>query len=245
VLTRHAGSGPSDHALGARARRALAEAYRALHPELPLDPDGYVPRFEDNLLPGVPVEAVRAALADAAGQELEGKIRAVHSSAALVANCFGPWLHDPQHLSLVGMRHFETLELEFKCRIFASARATPAHLDLLARGREGIVAVESKLTEYLKPPTPRFSPAYDRFLPAADPWAAWIPILRADPARFRWLDAAQLVKHSLGLRQTFPGQALTLLYLYWDPRDAKAFPQLEDGFRDQPSPDTALVIKSP
>jgi hypothetical protein len=170
------GSSPSSGSgLDARARQALAEAYRALHPEVPLDPQGYVPRLEDNLLPGVPVEIVRAALAAGAGQELDRKIRAVHSSAALVANCFGPWLREPGRFELAGRRGFETLELEFPCRIFDSPRATPAHLDLLARGPGGIVAIESKLTEHLKPPAPVFRPAYDRFLPAADPWSAWIP----------------------------------------------------------------------
>jgi hypothetical protein len=223
------GSSPSSGSgLDARARRALAEAYRALHPEVPLDPQGCVPRLEDNLLPGVPVEIVRAALAAGAGQELDRKIRAVHSSAALVANCFGPWLREPGRFELAGRRGFATLELEFPCRIFDSSRATPAHLDLLARGPGGVVAVESKLTEHLKPPAPVFRPAYDRFLPAADPWSAWIPILRAEPGRFRWLDAAQLVKHAVGLRRAFPGEPVTLVYLYWEPRDAHAHPQLAE-----------------
>jgi hypothetical protein len=226
------GSGPSERDLGARARSALAEAYRRLRPEVPLDANGYVPAFEDNLLPGVPVAEVRAALAGGAGQELAGKIRAVHSSAALVANCFGPWLREPAALELAGVRRFETLELEFPCRIFDSALATPAHLDLLARGPEGIVAVESKLTEHLGAPAPRFSPAYDCFPPAADPWAAWIPRLRADPTRFRSLDAAQLVKHVLGLRRSFPGRPVTLLHLYWEPRDAAAFPRFEEHRRE-------------
>jgi hypothetical protein len=119
------GSGPSERDLGARARSALAEAYRRLRPEVPVDPKGYVPAFEDNLLPGVPVAELRAALASGAGQELAGKIRAVHSSAALVANCFGPWLREPGALELAGIRRFEAVELEFPCRIFDSASPRP------------------------------------------------------------------------------------------------------------------------
>jgi hypothetical protein len=41
--------------------------------------------------------------------------------------------------------------------------------------------------------------------------------LTSNPRRFGHLDAAQLVKHALGLRHTFPevGQVI-LLYLYWE-----------------------------
>ena len=49
--------------------------------------------------------------------------------------------------------------------------------------------------------------------------------LQADPRLYRHLDAAQLVKHYLGLRNTFPGRNVTLLYLFWEPTNAADFPE--------------------
>ena len=39
-----------------------------------------------------------------------------------------------------------------------------------------------------------------------------------DPGIYRWLDAAQLIKHAFGLMRSHPGA--TLLYLYWEPLNA-------------------------
>lgn len=39
-------------------------------------------------------------------------------------------------------------------------------------------------------------------------------------AEFPLLDSYQLVKHFLGLRNTYPDHALTLVYLYWEPTNA-------------------------
>jgi hypothetical protein len=39
------------------------------------------------------------------------------------------------------------------------------------------------------------------------------------PNRYCYLDAAQLVKHAFGIGRTL-GQDATLLYLYWEPRNA-------------------------
>jgi hypothetical protein len=40
-------------------------------------------------------------------------------------------------------------------------------------------------------------------------------------ARYRHLDAAQLVKHYLGLKTQYPDRAVTLAYLYWLPTNAR------------------------
>ncbi len=40
--------------------------------------------------------------------------------------------------------------------------------------------------------------------------------------RYRHLDAAQLIKHYLGLRKQFQGQQITLLYIFWEPTNPKA-----------------------
>jgi transposase len=46
----------------------------------------------------------------------------------------------------------------------------------------------------------------------------------AKTADFPLLDSYQLVKHYLGLVSTYPERALTLVYLYWEPRNADREP---------------------
>jgi hypothetical protein len=42
-------------------------------------------------MPGVNPDLIRADFAKGSGQEWTTKLRAIHSSAALAANSFGPW----------------------------------------------------------------------------------------------------------------------------------------------------------
>jgi hypothetical protein len=42
------------------------------------------------------------------------------------------------------------------------------------------------------------------------------------------LDAAQLIKHAFGLAHCFPNCKLTLLYLYWEPKNADQFREFND-----------------
>jgi hypothetical protein len=70
-----------------------------------------------------------------------------------------------------------------------------------------------------------FSPSYDTIADARAKSAFFklIPRLRTNVDEFRSLDAAQLVKHYLGLSRCWPGKRLTLLYAYWEPKNASAF----------------------
>lgn len=44
------------------------------------------------------------------------------------------------------------------------------------------------------------------------------------PVHYQWLDAAQLIKHGLGLAKTFRGKAVSLCYLYWEPANPESAP---------------------
>jgi len=113
--------------------------------------------------------------------------------------------------------------LEHQCP--TGLRGKAPNLDLIAYRDGGVVAVESKCTEYLNPTRAGFSAAYDRLAPAMDDhWRTLFDQLKAEPVAYSCVDAAQLVKHYLGLRHTFPGQAVTLLYLFWEPTNAPEFP---------------------
>jgi hypothetical protein len=104
-------------------------------------------------------------------------------------------------------------------------------LDVALPRPGGLVGVESKLTEHLAPARWRpWRPAYDRpaMLAALDGgWATTFAALLAGRWRPAHVPAAQLVRHALSLRG-----AGTLVYLFWEPADAEAHPEVE-AHRDE------------
>ncbi len=124
----------------------------------------------------------------------------------------------PSDFTLAGLVGFDSAEFEKK--LPTGLGGTPPNLDFFATGSAGSVAVESKFSEVLSSKAARFSPSYDTAVSdlAEGPWARLFESLRGNPTRFRFLDAAQLVKHYLGVRYTLgvSGRS-TLLYVYWEP----------------------------
>ena len=209
----------------ARALRALRDAFIRDHPAVEVDDRGYVPAAADNLVPSVRLRDFEADLRAGDGNELRDKFRAIHSSSALAVNVFGPFRDRTRELSLPVPGAFAGLQFEAKCPTGVSSQ--PANLDLLLTGLGGIVGVESKLTEHLSRHRAAFSPRYRERIRDERRQSAWFRemlCLEEDPRRYAWLDAAQLVKHAFGLARTFPDGALTLLYLYWEPRHAEQLP---------------------
>lgn len=203
-----------------RAHRALCEAWRSARPDpsCELDPSGRAPRLRDVIVDTVTDDAlgnIVEQLGRGDGGELTAradqrpKVHSAYSSAGLVVNAFGPWLTEPGALQ--------------QCP--TGLRGKAPNLDLIAYRDGGVVAAESKCTEYLNPTRAGFSAAYDRLAPAMDDhWRTLFDQLKAEPVAYSCVDAAQLVKHYLGLRHTFPGQAVTLLYLFWEPTNAPELP---------------------
>jgi hypothetical protein len=155
--------------------------------------DGYVHKYEENLIQGLPLDAITTDLESGAGKELDGKLRAAHSSSALVVNHFGPWRLAPDSLRINGVSGFCSIRFEATCP--TGLRGTPPHLDMLACGPNPI-AIESKCTEWMEGKPARFSASYDRLSATHghSPWYGQIELLRRRPGRYRHLDAAQLVK---------------------------------------------------
>ncbi|MCD4690078.1 hypothetical protein K8S17_01310 [bacterium] len=149
---------------------------------------------------------VRADFIGGAGREItmmpgrSDKFCAAHSSAALAANTFGPFRCSPGDLTLLGMSGFSATRFEKQLR--TGLGGTPPNLDFFAYGTDAIIAVEGKFTEMLSTGAARFSPSYSRAVAdlASPAWADLYDSLCSDPRRFRFLDAAQLVKHYLGIR---------------------------------------------
>jgi len=203
----------------------LSRRFAKLRPDVGISPAGYVSSIEENLLAGVEPRHFSEDFENGDGRELDRKFRAVHSSAALAVNAFARFKDGPAHLSLADRSGFETIDFEFRCP--TGLRGTPPHLDLLAQGPAGVVAVESKCTEHLEREMPSFSPAYGERIRderRSGVWFRAMETILAKPAEFGFLDVAQLIKHAFGLARCFSARPTTLLYLYWEPLDADRHP---------------------
>ncbi|SLN31649.1 PGN_0703 family putative restriction endonuclease [Oceanibacterium hippocampi] len=206
-------------------RVALGNGLRESSPDAALDARGYVADAAENLVAGFRLDDVRKDLESGSGNELENKFRAAHSSSALGVNVFAPFkARRVAPLLPGGDGGFSGLRFERKCS--AGVRGTAPNLDVVVEGARAVVAIESKCLEPLSRHDAKFADAYrDRILDARrdGAWFREMMALRAAPQAYRWLDAAQLVKHAFGLAHSFPDRPVTLLYLFWEPANPEAF----------------------
>jgi len=209
---------------------ALNARYADLSPRAKLTSGGRVPHFMDNVLPGVRQEDFETELKQGDGHELEDHFLAVHSSSALCVNAFAPFKTCPQLLALAGETGIPPFIFERKCPVGLNGRSNhhPPNLDLLAEDPSRIIAVESKCTEYLKPPKADFAAAYKQDIRDArreGPWFREMLECMEGPRTFRHLNVAQLIKHAFGIAnidrlEGFGPRAAKLVYLYWEPTNA-------------------------
>ena len=169
----------------------------------------------------------QAAFERGAGSELGSKLKALHSSSALVANFFDYWAERDMAplLSALGVEADGAGSLEFEARFPTGLGGTPPHLDVALKMRSGlVVAVESKFTEHLTRSTEgksKFASSYfrssdglwtQRGLPQCQTLAE---DLHRSRCRFEFLDPGQLLKHALGLATQLVDR-FRLHYLYHD-----------------------------
>lgn len=215
--------------LKSKIQKALAERLFKQNPSPKAHSNNrsYVENPQDVLVEGVELSTIRPDFGKGAGGELEPqkkrppKFHAAHSSSALAANTFGPYRNDPKGLTLLGHGGFRKLKFEYQCPTGAGRGI--ANLDVLLKGDDAILGVESKLVEILSKKTASFSKKYHKVFDEEKD-AAWMAVFKAldkKPNLYEHLDAAQLVKHYLGLRQKFSEKKLSLVYLYWVPLNAK------------------------
>ncbi len=232
-------------------RSAVSERLFDLHGEDIRNTDNrnYTIDCESGLIPGVSRDDFWTDLSQGNGGELIGKpprppkFCAAHSSAKLAVNSFGPFRYDTSRLVLAEQSGFEIAQFEKKLR--NGLRGTPPNLDFFACGADSIVAVESKFTEWLTPKAADFAEVYRGAVSrlADSQWASVFEALVDDPSHSNHLDAAQLVKHYLGMRHSLRGfpQRQILLYVYWEPANADEFDECSchrrslDDFADRVS----------
>ena len=178
-----------------------------------------------DFLPGLPVDALLAALRRSPGNELDsGKFASPDSSSALAVNAFGWFLERPAALPPlpgVPMGRPEAVEIEAEMR-FPWRGGRHPWLDAAVTTATTLVGVEAKRYEPFRPgKAVTFSEAYE----SRDwgPGMAAYDALRAELSegrlRFRHLDAVQLVKHAYGLRTQGRKRGLgaVLVYLHAAP----------------------------
>ncbi len=213
-----------------RIVECLVERQRHLRPNENVSANGYHSDGRLNLMDTIDVGRIKADFGAGAGNEMQGarpKMAALHSSSALAVNAFGPWHPDRRTLELAGRSGFETLRFEARFPILRGG--TPPHIDVLAAGQSGAVAVESKFTEYFSAHVAAFRQSYERFWTRREVngWREEMNRLRANAKTYVHLDAAQLIKHYMGLRRAteldgkphFRAGEVTLLYLFWEPEN--------------------------
>ncbi len=218
------------HAIRAHAEKKAAERLAAFsgHSIFRDAHEAYTKLPEQNLIPGVEKNDFWTDLGAGAGNELvdgsrdPAKFCAAFSSSALAVNAFGPFRHQPQNLELVGYQGFSSAQ--FEKPLPTGLKGTDPHLDFYAAGLVQIVCVESKFLEPLWPKVARFTNSYEGAIESlAEPmWTNVYQELKGDPSLFKFLDAAQLVKHYLGMRNTL-GKVTAeqaLFYIYWEPTNS-------------------------
>jgi hypothetical protein len=210
----------------AACRSALISRFKKLAPRIALDKNGYVGEASQNLIEGVSLLDFEADLRQGDGNEMAGKFCAVHSSSALAVNSFAPFKSKLSALRLPGGDVFTGLCFERKCPHGIAGRRSP-NLDVVAQAASRVVAIESKCLEPLSTHVAEFAPVYIDAMRDRRRQAAWFQEMRRlidAPRTYRWLDAAQLVKHAFGVGHTFAERPATLLYLFWEPSNPKAHP---------------------
>ena len=202
----------------------------------------YATSWKENLMAGLPLLEIEQDLGSGAGRELDGKLCAAHSSAALAVNTFGPWRNAPGSLTIGGITGFQSVRFEATCPIWSDR--TPPHLDFLAEG-DVIVGVESKCTEWMKPKPAVFSASYDKLRPKDEHsnWAPWFEQMQRLRGHSQFFDAAQVIKHAFGMLSCYGTRDVRLVYVYWEPRNAGDWPQCRQH-REQADDLAARVSQS-
>ena len=207
----------------AGALRALAGALSETG--VALDAKCYAAHYRDTLVPGVRDQDFTNDLQAGDGKELARKFRAAHSSSALSVNAFAPFRRHIGDLRIGDTSGFDRLQFERKCPTGIRGGRAP-NLDVVVEGANGVIAIESKLTEMMSTKRANFAESYAVQITDErrdQGYYREMMRLRDHPAAYATLDAAQLIKHAFGLHHTFRDQPVTLLYLYWEPRDAERY----------------------
>lgn len=190
---------------------------------------GYVDEAKDNLFDQMHPETARE-FGRGSGGELRRsnrgrppKFLALHSSSALACNVFDYWrARDLSSLQAALELSEPITKLAFEAQFSTGLRGEPPNLDVALTHPSGrITALECKFTEPFssRRKSPAFKPKY--FPDGVPVWqqyglsrlAVLADRMQRGKASYSYLDAAQLMKHALGLQVQTHGQFM-LVYIY-------------------------------
>lgn len=222
------------------ASKAIVEqqAAWARRSGLQLDTSGWIVARDSDRNLVVPLCAQdRQAFGDGAGNELETKMRAPHSSSALAYNCLAAARGSTECLQAfaslvdpVAAPSTGTLEVSFERKRPTGWGGIPPHLDVEVAHGNDVIAVESKMTETYgakRDPGESLAP-YLKFDEASPRWAGMAHLRRAAEClatgkkTLELLDAAQLIKHAIGLlraQRKDDVHRVALVLLWFDARE--------------------------
>jgi hypothetical protein len=209
--------------------RGLSWGLQHLRPDLEIDCYGNVGLSDENLPPYMENVCWAGEIGRWMDFELDEDMRSVRSSPALAVNCFGPLMMAGLAFSLGSHRQLHVESFERGSRNGFEDAEEP-HLDVIACGPGGLVAIDPTCIDYLAPKRPRVH-VESKALPSGattDPWAAELLHLRAGEQSYRWLDAEHLIERALDLGRSNPDQPSTLAYIYWEPMDEGLSPLFEE-----------------
>lgn len=187
--------------------------------------ENYVHELDDNFHLR-PSDKTMAEFREAAGQELSGKMKALHSSSALAVNVFEFWRHRIESVAILARslripsKQIESLQFEEKLPINEGFANAP-HMDVLVGYADGSVCgIESKFTEHYSSKTQGLDPKY---LNENEALWAQLPTLREFASEnletrvHSYFDSIQMLKHTMGLlSHTKDKSKLRIMYLWYD-----------------------------
>lgn len=185
--------------------------------------NGYTREISDNILPTISPEDFKTDLENGNGNELENKFKAIYSSSALAVNFFGIFKRCKCGLTFENETDFT--DVQFEKKLATGLKGTSPNLDFFMKNTKIIIGVESKFLELLTPKKASFSDSYSEdFLKKIDKNLPALLKHYKENDALLYLDAAQLIKHSIGLINNKNGLNAKLVYVYWQPENANDFP---------------------
>jgi hypothetical protein len=242
------------------SKRALLRQQRQWAKARSLKPDtrGYLGSIEENLFQPLSATA-RTGFNRGSGGEHEdhgkrpAKMRALHSSAVLAVNVFDYWIDKDAEALRRALGIGPVIQsFGFEAQFPTGLTGNPPNLDLALELESGnVVGIECKFTEWLTPKRRSRPPFKEKYFEGgAELWRrnglprsqALASDLMSGAQTFRYLDAAQLLKHALGLATQRTGR-FALIYLYYDlPCEASRIHRAELGrFAEQAGAELAFT----
>ena len=207
-------------------QRAWALAYG-----LESDGRGYLADVASNLQQPMSYQT-KAAFERGSGSELldtpsrPAKMKALHSSSALVVNFFDFWVgKDASPLRHALNLDEQIVKIDFEAQYSTGLTGNPPNLDVTLELTDGfVIGIESKYSEWLSQKSQSKAPFKSKYFPPGSAlWSAnglvrsqaLAEQMRQGDDRFRYLDVPQLLKHALGLSNQL-GCQFSLYYVYLD-----------------------------